>query len=150
METTLAASLGLVGVILAWRLSDISTNLKLLSEQTHSLRLAALERRLDAHQRLYALWAEFKDSLHSDENRGRAETELRKWWNTNCLYVAPAVREEFKDCLAESCQFPGWRDRGERKAVEYRRRVLKMFELIEKGVDLPPIGCIPEEHAEQR
>jgi len=51
-----AAFLALIGVALGALLSDYSTQRSGELERTHQLRLAALDRRLQAHQDAYALW----------------------------------------------------------------------------------------------
>jgi len=61
-----------------------------LEEHAHEnkLRLAALEKRLEAHQHAYTLWRKLGNSIHE----GTLESvyfECEEWWDQNCLYLSP-------------------------------------------------------------
>jgi hypothetical protein len=60
----------------------------------HQLRLAALDRRLQAHQEAFTLWREILGSVHT-ENIGHTVIKCQEWWEQNCLYLEPNVREAF-------------------------------------------------------
>ena len=63
----------------------------------HQLRLAAVDRRLQAHQEAYALWRKLiftsQDSIHT------VVIECQDWWNNNCLYLSHEAREAFRDAF---------------------------------------------------
>jgi hypothetical protein len=60
----------------------------------HQLRLAALDRRLQAHQEAFTLWREVFGSVHTDQI-GKTVLKCQEWWERNCLYLDPNVREAF-------------------------------------------------------
>lgn len=65
----------------------------------HQLRLAALDRRLLAHQEAFILWRELFASIHTPEV-GKAVLKCQEWWERNCLYLEPNVREAFVDAYS--------------------------------------------------
>lgn len=56
----------------------------------HLLRMAAIDRRLQAHQEAYVLWR----GLYNDE-LGESVLKCQKWLDSNCLYLEPKVRQAF-------------------------------------------------------
>lgn len=60
----------------------------------NQLRLAALDRRLQAHQEAFALWREVYGATHTNEV-GPVVIKCQAWWEKNCLYLEPKVREAF-------------------------------------------------------
>ncbi len=60
----------------------------------HQLRMAALDRRLQAHQEAFELWRELLGAAHTD-GIGKAVLKCQSWWEKNCLYLEPKVREAF-------------------------------------------------------
>ncbi len=60
----------------------------------HQLRLAAIDRRLAAHQEAFALWRELLSATHTTEI-GKQVIKCQSWWDGNCLYLEPTAREAF-------------------------------------------------------
>jgi hypothetical protein len=60
----------------------------------HQLRVAAIDRRLQAHQEAFTLWREVMSNVHS-ERIGPTVLKCQDWWERNCLYLEPEVRESF-------------------------------------------------------
>lgn len=60
----------------------------------HQLRLAAIDQRLKAHQEAFTLWRKLLGAMHSEEV-GKVVLECQSWWEQNCLYLEPSVREAF-------------------------------------------------------
>lgn len=60
----------------------------------HLLRLAALDQRLRAHQEAFTLWREILGATHTDQI-GSVVIKCQEWWEKNCLYLEPNVREAF-------------------------------------------------------
>lgn len=60
----------------------------------HQLRLAAVDRRLQAHQEAFSLWRKVMAATYTDEI-GKVVIECQSWWEQNCIYLEPAVRERF-------------------------------------------------------
>ena len=112
---------------------DSSQNLKRFVEMP--LSRIDMEGRINIYQQLYTLWRAFKNGLWRDERRRSAEARLREWFDRNCLYLDPKIREEIRSCLNEVERFQGWKDRNEAAAPEYQARVIRISRNIEKAAD---------------
>jgi hypothetical protein len=64
------------------------------TSREHQLRLAALDRRLDAHQQAFALWRRLNAAMYTERLDG-VVSECQKWWDNNCLYLDSQAREAF-------------------------------------------------------
>ncbi|MDR4510052.1 MAG: hypothetical protein MRJ65_17760 [Candidatus Brocadiaceae bacterium] len=60
----------------------------------HQLRIAALDRRLQAHQEAFELWRKLISNVHNNDI-GNVVIECQDWWDKNCLYLSPKAREAF-------------------------------------------------------
>lgn len=60
----------------------------------HQLRVASLDRRLQAHQEAFRFWKQLVDEPYSSN---KAAIECQDWWINNCLYLEPTVRQSFVD-----------------------------------------------------
>jgi hypothetical protein len=60
----------------------------------HQLRLAAVDRRLQAHQEAFTLWRKIMAAVHTEEI-GNVVIECQSWWEQNCIYLEPPVRGAF-------------------------------------------------------
>lgn len=60
----------------------------------HQLRMAAIDRRLAAHQEAFALWRELLSATHTPEI-GKQVIKCQSWWENHCLYLEPTAREAF-------------------------------------------------------
>ncbi|SIS16515.1 hypothetical protein SAMN05878276_2753 [Aquipseudomonas alcaligenes] len=60
----------------------------------HQLRLAAIDKRLEAHQQAFTLWRGLLAEVHGP-NIGRQVMTCQSWWEANCLYLEPVAREAF-------------------------------------------------------
>ena len=60
----------------------------------HQLRLAAVDRRLQAHQETFTLWRELLSGVHTGKVN-EVVLKCQDWWEKNCIYLEPNVREAF-------------------------------------------------------
>lgn len=60
----------------------------------NQLRMAALDKRLQAHQEAFSLWRELFSSVHGSEV-GEVVAKCQDWWTNNCLYLEPEARDAF-------------------------------------------------------
>lgn len=65
----------------------------------HQLRLAAIDRRLAAHQEAFALWRQLMSATHTTDV-GKHVMTCQAWWENNCLYLEPSAREAFSSAYA--------------------------------------------------
>ena len=123
-------------------------------EQTklnHQLRLAALDRRLKAHQEAYALWWKLMGVVRDKASIGEVIMECQDWWVNNNLYLEAEARQAFSTAYHSAstyCQI--YTELREADAFERERRekvlseswdsVNDAGEAIVKAVELPSFG----------
>jgi hypothetical protein len=105
------------------------------------LRLAAAEKRLEAHQRAFTLWRKLITSAHGPE-QGKAVDECQRWWEEHCIYLSPGAREAFSDAYWAVCRHPALlRDQGKQKDVtDNWDKLMKAGNKILEGAELPALG----------
>jgi len=120
---------------------------KILLEEhrTHSsLRMAAIDKRLQVHQEAYTLWKKLLSAIH-DEIIGEVVVECQGWWDKNCLYLSPESREAFY--TAFQCAFnhksylnvpPEMKDKD--LINSNFDKITKAGEIIVSSVELPSLG----------
>lgn len=60
----------------------------------HQLKMAALDKRLQAHQEAFSFWAKMNKTPYGEEFK-KLHSECSSWWDNNCLYLDQNVRTEF-------------------------------------------------------
>jgi hypothetical protein len=105
------------------------------------LRLAAAEKRLEAHQRAFALWRKLLANVHGEE-QWKVVNECQKWWEENCIYLSPIARQAFSDAYWAVNMHPALlRDRSNPKAVtDNWDTLMKAGNRILEGAELPALG----------
>ena len=79
--------------------------------QRNRLQLAAIDKRLEAHQQAYTLWLKLHHTVKSpsDDSDDRRLEEMAKecwkWWSKNCLYFDPKVEEELYMATLNASEF---------------------------------------------
>ncbi len=79
------------------KIEDVRTQYATLIEELkarHQLRLAAVDRRLQVHQEAFTHWRKLVAATYTDEV-GTVVIECQAWWEQNCIYLEPTVRESF-------------------------------------------------------
>lgn len=79
------------------RLKELEHQNALVLEQLRAqqqLRLAAVERRLAAHQEAFTLWRRLVAKAHSEDAQS-AVLQCQDWWEENCLYLGAEARDSF-------------------------------------------------------
>lgn len=112
------------------------------ADRMQQLRLAALDKRLQAHQEAYTLW---RHLLFADKRGAEIHEvvkECQDWWEGNCLYLSSEARQAFLRSYLSAHEHANllgihadaslikkaWSD------------VERAGEAIVRGVYLPPIG----------
>jgi hypothetical protein len=93
------ALLSLISAIVGGLIATSSQSWTSSLDRQNQLRLAAIERRLQAHQEAYALWRKLVFSGDDYETTDPVVIECRAWWNNNCLYLTPGARQAFSQLL---------------------------------------------------
>ena len=126
------------------RLEGIAEHLRYRNQ----LRLAALDRRLQAHQEAYALLGKLRSAAHATEPISDVFEECNAWWNNNCLYLEADAREKFLGAYYAAQNHPELK----RRAAECGspenmadldknwKKINDAPEAIVKAVELPSLG----------
>jgi len=109
------------------------------TRQRHELRVAALDRRLAAHQEAYALWWKLIGSVHKEKEIGTVVVACQDWWICNRLYleheVAQAFSVAYHAAFSHRDYLRGSPDRPEIK--DNWDKMMSVGEVIVKAVQLP-------------
>jgi hypothetical protein len=107
----------------------------------HQLRLAALDKRLQAHQEAYALWREMISNIHGEENTATV-MKCQEWYNNNCLYLDANSREAFQIAYSAMSDHPSLLSArlGADEIKDNFSRVTGAGKIIVSGAELPPLG----------
>lgn len=117
-----------------------------LASWKHQLRMAALEKRLAAHQEAYSLWRNLFPHIYKEEKIVDFVHECQEWWNNNCLYLEPEAREAFFRAYTSAGIHKEIRDA--RDLAEAKRNwaeIVKAGEILVKCVELPTITSLETE-----
>lgn len=116
------------------------------------LRLAAIDRRLEAHQEAYALWRKLLSNVNQHDKIGEVVMECQEWWNNHCLYLAPKAREAFR--YAYMCALSHKDYLQNRSEVESIKKnwddILVAGQEIVKGAELPSLGEVEMKYLEEK
>lgn len=104
----------------------------------HQLRTASLDRRLQAHQEAFTQWQAL---VAGPSESGDAVIACRSWWEKNCLYLEPKVRQPFVEAYTNAhlrAEFV--RARAESKFItEAWDKVMAFPNVLFESIQLPPL-----------
>ena len=126
------------------RLKELEHQNALVLEQlrmNQQLRLAAVEKRLAAHQEAFTLWRRLIASAY-DDALGSVVLECQDWWNKNCLYLSAEARDAFNRSymLAQDHRTLAQSNRDLDAVKKYSQIIFAAGEAIVAGVELPSLG----------
>ena len=129
---------GFLGTIIGVIISEISHNQASNVERTHQMRLAALDRRLNAHQEAFTLWRELIFNLDKSEKSDDIVIRCQDWWNNNCLYLTADARHAFsKAFLSVGLYQVAILDRNNSSLVkQVHKDIISAGDIIVTGVEL--------------
>lgn len=106
----------------------------------HQLRTASLDLRLRAHQEAFTQWRELLGAS-SLEAAGRAVIACQSWWERNCLYLEPKVREAFVAAYSSAHLRAEFLQAGAESkfVVEAWAKVTAFPNILFEAVQLPPL-----------
>ena len=107
----------------------------------HQLRLAAVDRRLQAHQEAFTCWRRLMAVTHTNEV-GIVVNECQDWWENNCIYLEPKVRESFLQAYSAAGNHNQLvRDRAEAEVVKANWSLITGFpNTLFQAVQLPALS----------
>jgi hypothetical protein len=131
------------------KVEGVKHQYELIREQFKSrsqLRLAAIDQRLETHQKAYSLWRKLLSRVHDKEMIGEIVYECQQWWSENCLYLEPEPRRAFKVALDAASIHNELKEDKNVTLIERNWSVITQAgEAIVKAVKLPPIGDLESE-----
>jgi len=93
------SAIGMIGVVVGALISGFFSYFISETNYKQQLRLAALDKRLEAHQQAFALWWEIRSNIYHDDKISDTIKKATKWWQNNCLFLGPKSRGPFYNCL---------------------------------------------------
>lgn len=131
-------------------------NSELLEERKahNQLRLAAVDRRLVAHQEAFTHWSTLQQvatggHLMLDSEVNEISRTLRAWWHSNALFLEPDVRLRFDHALITAMRLPpmlkmnaqGGSPDASLQAIEIAQSTIRdLGGAIIRAVELPPLA----------
>lgn len=131
------------------KVEEVKLQYSLLTENLkakHQLRLGALEKRLEVHQLAFVLWRNLYGSIHS-ENVGASVIKCQEFWEQNCVYLEPNVREAFVAAFSCASNHSGLlQSRADSQAInENWQQIISFPNILLKSVELPSLSEIENE-----
>jgi hypothetical protein len=124
-------------------IESVKTQYAVLIEETkakHQLRMAALDRRLQAHQEAFTLWREILGGVHTEEI-GKVVLKCQEWWEKNCLYLEPKVRDAFVAAYSAAHSHHAYvQARADSKILtDNWEQITKFPNVLFEAIQLPPL-----------
>lgn len=128
-------------------------------DRRDKFRLVSIDKRLEAHQQALKYWELLRSVIHKsddDEEKFKIIDESNKFWLDNSLYLERETRSKFKEAIWIVSYYKLWvdnyrdMDKGEKKEEEKKYFMQrwddfhKLFEVIQKEVELEPIKAIED------
>jgi len=109
----------------------------------NQMRTASLDRRLEAHQEAFARW---RSLVGNPDEVHKAILECQDWWEKNCLYLEPEVRQAFVEAYvgANSRAQLVSAQAGSTEILAAWTKVRAFPDLLFKAVQLPPLTPVEE------
>jgi len=112
-------------------------------EFQNSLKMAALDRRLAAHQEAFTLYWRMFTVFYQRTEAIQLGRECDVWWSRNCLYLEGAARQAFSNAVRDLIDHATMTERGRPEdAAEIRRTsesVKSLGRILAEGVRLPSL-----------
>lgn len=126
---------------------DVKHENQLLLEQVkgrQQLRVAAAERRLQAHQEAFTLWRKLLKRTHHDD-LASVISECQDWWEKNCIFLSPRAREAFANAFFAAHDHQTYeglpRDKDTLAALQQAWKTMQDAAVaILEGAELPSLG----------
>ena len=137
--------IGFFGIIIGSGISAATSILIAKTDYRAKLAVAALDKRLDAHQIAYALWDEIVGAVHSSDHISDVVEKAQEFWKNNCLYLDAKSRHAFRDCyffaLNHRELLKGDRnDETKRLIKESWDTIMLPGTALAEGISLPSLG----------
>ena len=92
-----------LGAIFGYWISALSSR----KDRKHQLAMAALEKRLKAHQEAITICFGIWHNIFNDQELHRIVIDAQDWYYKNCLYLDDIARNDFWNCLNVAPNYAG-------------------------------------------
>lgn len=133
-EAVVGALLALLGALVG----SLATIQIARANRKEVLRLAAVEKRLTAHQEAFALWCRLLRVLHDRNRVHDAAAECQAWWEKNCLYLDVKSRSAFREGAIDAALYHDLKQVNDPREVF--TRLCRVLDFLMEGAGLPTIG----------
>ena len=145
------ALLSLISAIVGGLIATSSQSWISAQDRENQLRLAAADKRLQAHQEAYALWRKLIVSAFDETAIGKVALECQIWWDNNCLYLDSNARSAFYNAVLMASTHAGRLKSRDVTSVEKSWNTIeKAGEIIVKGASLPSLGDLESKFVETK
>lgn len=123
-------------------LTRLVEEIKFALQARHTLRFAALDRRLQAHQEAYGLSRKLVGAVQTKSEVERVFSEIGDWFNANALYLEPEARDALWEAYLAAYVHPSKereQDCDGENARENWEKIVVAQEKIAAAVGLPPL-----------
>ncbi len=132
---------GILGVIIGALITVFSQHQSARDERRHQLRLAALDRRLQAHQEAFSLWRRIMNDMGDAMKLDKTVRDCQEWWNNNCLYLTPDARQAFSRAYISASYYHTLGRAQDPTILSRETEVIRAAgNKIVQGVELPTIS----------
>lgn len=105
----------------------------------HELSVAALEKRLEVHQKAYSFWVDIK--THDEHNAKDTYNECFDFLKGNSIYLTPCAREAFTLSMdLMSSRFVAFKNQDEMMVKTLSQKLEGQGSIIQKALNLPDIN----------
>lgn len=106
------------------------------------LRLAALDKRLEAHQQAYTLWRKLIGVVYMEDQIHSIVMECQDWWEKNWLYLEVDARVAFPRAYLTAVDHHSLlKSRAQTEDIKHSWEIIMLpGKLLVKGVELPSIA----------
>ena len=136
------ALVAFIGVLVGSLISGFVQFAMSEANMRQQLRLAALDKRLQAAQEAMTLWNRLRTANEKDANELDILRDCKGWWDTNSLYLTAEARDAFNkayraagDLFVARARHAPWDEMKELSAI-----IDRAAPIIAESVCLPPIS----------
>ena len=119
-------------------------------EREHSLRLTAVEKRLQAHQEAYFWLTRLEDYSRSLNGSENVVLDCLQWYKSTCLYLEPEIPGKFMSAFGAAVALVDFigpqpvhaRETAAEYIKQYRAMIKDAFDAIADAVELPQLKLV--------
>jgi len=109
--------------------------------QKHDLRLAALDKRLEVHQKAYSLWFRLLGSVHHEAELWNVLQECNDFWVNHSLYLSAESRKAFDEAVHAASMHQAVKQEGDgTKTKKNWDKIFRAGKVFVQSVSLPSLG----------